>query len=1029
MSTPDSSIPTQFRPASKPTPTLSDLSSSLPSPEELQELLPPEAYIVDGFIGQGGMGAVYRATQISLNRSVAIKVMPLGMGVAYDFADRFRREAQSMAALTHPHIVSVYDFGTAGGRFLYIVMEFIDGSDLHQVLKAKQMTTELALWLMPQICDALAVAHEHGIVHRDIKPANMLLTRDWKVKVADFGLAKRSGVEGSLVTQANLGLGTPDYAAPEQFQSDGPEVDHRADVYALGVTFYQMLTGLLPRGAWQPPSALIGTDPRLDAIIVKAMMPLPEQRFQTMREFMQAVVGFQQTLAWEVQQKAAATHAAKAPQPIKPQPRLAQRREKAAPPVAPTAKSQLPLLVIGVVALVVLGVAAWLFLRLGTEPEVTSSKPTPVASVEVKEVAAPAPPTTMKAASDSPAAPYVADNKGWTAVDLKTVEIPEGRAERLPDGALLLKGGFIFAPVVGGNEAAVRVKFRGQSDGSNPRACLHLKESGSDYLMANYGRNFSFPGVLDLQTSSKGKREIKTLATFERPPQGAGFTLEFRVKGDLFTVLLDGKQVAEAKDGTLKEGKMAAFADNGILESMHYHVTAPLAEKAVLRPARLPDPAKWQPLWPKELQDGGQASGTWKDGVLTAKGGTVEAPHARAKDVAMRATVIVTPQTREACTLRLRYTRETMHRVEVAARALESYVRLQQFRATSDGDVIQTHELPSMSFGEHQLEAVIVDDVGGIWWDGQYLFGTRLTIPVEVGSLGLYAREEIKVKDVEWQSLDPEAAPAPPPAEMPKLAKMPDPAKWKAVFPAAYLKGGAIQIESVNLAPPADVWFTDGAIRVRIGYDQLGKGHNIRVRSLSGSFYQAELGREGGSLRRIRRDGAVESVDRLGGFSIPPNGRADFTFTFCVVEDTIAAFVDELQIAGVQDAAISHAGGLTLYAKSSTFYAPEWQSLDPLPEAAPKTAAELQLDRLAAEYGAESDKLGGLAFKAALATLNTQFAAAVDRVAVLSQQRGKLDDVLALQADAGGSFDAGAGRRGNRGGAQAAAGHLPEVIG
>jgi len=312
---PDLAAPTQFKPVSKPTPTLSDLSSAMPSPEELQGLLPKDSYLIEGFLGQGGMGAVYRGIQISLDRPVAIKILPLSVGVEYDFADRFRREAQSMAAMNHPGIVSVYDFGTVGGRFLYFVMELVDGSDLHQVLKAKQMTPDLALWLIPQICDAVATAHELGIYHRDIKPANILLTRQWRVKVADFGLAKRAVPnEHSLMTQAGLGLGTPDYAAPEQFELNA-SVDHRADIYALGVTLYQMLTGKLPRGAWQPPSAIIGTDARLDTIIVKAMSPQPELRYHTAREFAHAIISFQQTLAWEFQQHAAAAQAAQTPEP------------------------------------------------------------------------------------------------------------------------------------------------------------------------------------------------------------------------------------------------------------------------------------------------------------------------------------------------------------------------------------------------------------------------------------------------------------------------------------------------------------------------------------------------------------------------------------------------------------------------------------------------------------------------------------------------------------------------------------------
>jgi len=252
-----------------------------PSVEEMTALLPAGAYTVESMIGRGGMGAVYRGVQLSLKRAVAIKLMRQDQGEA--FRERFLREAHTLARLSHPGIVNVIDCGEAGSDLLYIIMEFVDGADLLDVIRSGGLTQERALQILPQICEALQFAHDHGIVHRDIKPSNILLTRDGRVKVADFGLAKALDPDSSLQTQSGAGLGTPDYAAPEQF-TPGAEVDHRADIYALGVMIYQMITGKLPRGAWKPPSQSGIAHPQWDVIVRHAMQPRPEDRYTSVSE-------------------------------------------------------------------------------------------------------------------------------------------------------------------------------------------------------------------------------------------------------------------------------------------------------------------------------------------------------------------------------------------------------------------------------------------------------------------------------------------------------------------------------------------------------------------------------------------------------------------------------------------------------------------------------------------------------------------------------------------------------------------------
>ncbi len=313
-------------------------------PPTVAELAPlfPQLEISE-LIGKGGMGAVYRARQRQLDRVVALKILPPGIGEDPAFAERFAREAKALAKLNHPGIVTLYEFGSTqipssrgrqsaqtadaeapqdqrrltlaaaepGGLYFFL-MEFVDGVNLRQLLHTGRVSPREALAIVPQICDALQFAHDQGIVHRDIKPENILLDRRGRVKVADFGLAKivgpergclsRSNATGSSgegespasfagnvaapgtgalrdLTDAGKVMGTPSYMAPEQAERPA-DVDHRADIYALGVVFYQMLTGELPGKPLQPPSNKVQIDVRLDEVVLRALEKKPELRYQ-----------------------------------------------------------------------------------------------------------------------------------------------------------------------------------------------------------------------------------------------------------------------------------------------------------------------------------------------------------------------------------------------------------------------------------------------------------------------------------------------------------------------------------------------------------------------------------------------------------------------------------------------------------------------------------------------------------------------------------------------------------------------------
>jgi serine/threonine protein kinase len=249
-----------------------------PPVSEIAHLFPQLEVI--RLVGQGGMGAVFQARQPGLDRFVALKVLPPALGSDPGFAERFNREARALARLNHPNIVGVYDFGKAGPLH-YLLMEFVDGANLREIEQAGELTPEKALAIVPQICEALQFAHNEGVVHRDIKPENLLLDKRGRLKITDFGIAKLVGADAGqqTLTGAKDVIGTPHYMAPEQIESPAA-VDHRADIYSLGVVFYEMLTGELPLGKFQPPSRKVHIDVRLDEVVLHTLEKEPSRRYQ-----------------------------------------------------------------------------------------------------------------------------------------------------------------------------------------------------------------------------------------------------------------------------------------------------------------------------------------------------------------------------------------------------------------------------------------------------------------------------------------------------------------------------------------------------------------------------------------------------------------------------------------------------------------------------------------------------------------------------------------------------------------------------
>ena len=264
------------------------------TPELTAEDIPAIARVAAAFpqldefelIGRGGMGIVFKARQPHLDRQIALKLLPDKLAADPQFAERFNREGRVLAKLNHPNIVSVYDFGKTE-HFYFLMMEFVDGVNLREAMRAGRFSPAEALAIVPKICEALQYAHDQDVLHRDIKPENILLDTQGRAKIADFGIAKLVGEDAAgnvTLTMTGVSLGTPHYMAPEQLEKPS-DVDHRADIYSLGVVLYEMLTGELPIGRFEAPSSTTPVGTGVDEVVFRALEKNRDRRQRSAEEF------------------------------------------------------------------------------------------------------------------------------------------------------------------------------------------------------------------------------------------------------------------------------------------------------------------------------------------------------------------------------------------------------------------------------------------------------------------------------------------------------------------------------------------------------------------------------------------------------------------------------------------------------------------------------------------------------------------------------------------------------------------------
>src|SRR5215510_898957 len=251
-------------------------------------------------LGEGGMAAVYKAYQPSMERHVAVKVLPRHMATSDEFVARFKREAKLLAQLQHPHILPVFDYGESEG-YPYIVMPFLQSGTLADLMKKQRLPMSEVRRIITQLGDALGYAHARGMIHRDIKPSNVLIDERGNCLLTDFGLARMVEASAKLTTSGAI-MGTPAYMSPEQ--GAGSQVDRRSDIYSLGIILYEMVTSRVPYVAETPIAVVFKhiQDPlpsarkfnpalpeSIELVLLKALAKSPEDRFQTAEDFVHAI--------------------------------------------------------------------------------------------------------------------------------------------------------------------------------------------------------------------------------------------------------------------------------------------------------------------------------------------------------------------------------------------------------------------------------------------------------------------------------------------------------------------------------------------------------------------------------------------------------------------------------------------------------------------------------------------------------------------------------------------------------------------
>ncbi len=454
-----------------------------PAPDPLIGQTVDGRYVMEGVLGQGGMGVVYRSKHVVLGKPLAIKVLKADVSKDQEIMQRFRQEAQSASAIGSQHIIDISDFGQLPDGSTYFVMELLDGQELTKAIEKGPIPAERVVHIAKQLCDALGAAHERGIVHRDMKPDNVFLVKRGKnpdfVKVLDFGIAKVGGANSKL-TRAGQVFGTPHYMSPEQ--CSGQQVDHRTDIYAMGVILYEMacgrvpfdadnLMGILTKHIYEqpiPPHTLpppINVPAGLEAVILKCLAKQADARYQSMAEVRADLEAFEKGQTPHAVVEAVDRKTAPLPDPTGSHSVMQVEVGGAAAQAEPASK--LPLILGFLVGLAVIAggaVALYLFVLAPSEPEIVVTEVTPdppplaeqpvVEEPVVEEPVVEEPTEVAQQPVEQPAAPP----------PIRIVSEPAGVEVWSADGALLGNTPFEVARPDRGENVMLTLKHPGYDD-------------------------------------------------------------------------------------------------------------------------------------------------------------------------------------------------------------------------------------------------------------------------------------------------------------------------------------------------------------------------------------------------------------------------------------------------------------------------------------------------------------------------------------------------------------------------------------
>ncbi len=904
-----------------------------------------------GKLGQGGMGAVYRARQISLDREIALKILPGSLEADPEFVNRFQREARVAASLNHANLVKVYASGQADGCH-YIAMELIEGETLGAWLKRGPLPPPEAL----RICADVARALEHGwqraqLIHRDIKPGNIFLSVQGDVKVGDLGLAKTTGGDTTGLTQTGTAMGTPHYISPEQAKGDR-DIDFRADIYSLGCTLYQMLTGRTPYEGRDPlavfhqhihaaPPAILKVLPQcpipLARLVGRMLKKLKRERHASYGELIAHIESVLAMLA-------PASSALESTLPPDPEATLiatpgafATPRSATpltapiAPPPKPPAKAKTALYGGIAAGVVVLGVIA--FLVWPKEEKLTKAQL--YAREHAAELAAaaatPIPATSAPTRSVPPPPGGPVATKWWPFTSDADWKSPNAKGREFKDGWLHLQN-MGFGRGQPQPDGAVRTRFQFREGTEIPRVVVRNVSGVGQY---DLGPTKAADAIVLFYRSREANVELGRYLLLQPLRPGDTLRLELRVLGDRLTGLVNDAPVIDVHDTRVAEaGLWGISATDGWFESAEVQLLS-ASGPPTLKLFDTPD------------KFGAPREGVeWKDGVLHLENHGMHYSSFASSDAILRASVCTNPDS-SGPLISLRYQNipgTTDHRAyQLQLRMKENGLFLVAATSNNTGITLQKWPLPR-AYGPEEwarLELRVVGDTLTASLDGTVLGILHDSTITGPGEIDFWASKAGYFRDIEYVPLDgvaPLAAPAVSTGSWRDWITEKRQAGRFINHPNLLDDGTQVRSNNNGEYNWDDVRFRDGRIRITWTTPpakDLPAVYFRRVMDASGNKRNYQIAITSKSLLLQWREtpaGGSSQWHLISQWALPPSfdPAKEYTVETRLLGDRLTVLLNDVELGNVQDATLSGAGGIGFYAPNGTVVRKfESQDMDP----------------------------------------------------------------------------------------------------